>query len=108
MYKVLGIGTISIMVNFTQIIELCKGKIIILWVKIRIPVNTLKIFCSKFGIHMENSSFKLNFRQIHLVYLPKPGGISKPALFTILSVLLGTHLLLQAPFWPSTKKLKGG
>ena len=38
------------------------------------------IFGSKFGIYLENSSSKLNFRQIHLVYLPKPGPISKPAL----------------------------
>jgi len=31
---------------------------------------------------MENSSSKLNFWQIHLVYLPKRGPISKPELIT--------------------------
>ena len=37
-------------------------------------------FLKKFGLNMENSSSKLNFVQIHLDYLPKPGTFSKPGI----------------------------
>ena len=37
-----------------------------------------KIFGLESVTFMENSSSKLNLRQIRLVYLPKPGPISKP------------------------------
>ena len=66
--------------NFTQIIEFHWEKNIGLLIKITLYAKISNIFGSKFGIYLENSSSKLNFRQIHLVYLPKPGPISKPAL----------------------------
>ena len=40
----------------------------------------LRFFSQSLVFDMENSSLKLNFRQIHLVHLPKPGPISKPDL----------------------------
>ena len=39
---------------------------------------------------MENS--KLNFRQIHLVHLPKPGPISKPALYSTAISIDSPHI----------------
>jgi len=54
------------------------GKNISLQLKITLYAKISKVFGSKFGIYLKNSSSKLNFRQIHLVYLPKPGPISKP------------------------------
>ena len=56
------------------------GKNISLLIKITLYAKISNIFGSKFGIYLENSSSKLNLRQIHLVYLPKPGPISKPGL----------------------------
>ena len=58
--------------KFTQIIEFHKS--------VTFHAKISKIFGSKYGIYMENSSSKLNFRQIHLVYLPKRSPISKPGL----------------------------
>ena len=42
--------------------------------------SVLSFFAQSLVFDMENSSTKLNFRQIHLVHLPKPGPISKPGL----------------------------
>ena len=59
------------------------GKNISLLIKTTLYAKISNIFGSKFGIYLENSSSKLNFRQIHLVYLPKPGPISKPDLIRL-------------------------
>ena len=50
--------------------------------QITVYAQIAEIVSPKLGIYLENSSSKLNFRQIHLVYLPKRGPISKPVIAT--------------------------
>ena len=56
--------------------------------KLQFMPRFIKKIGSKFGIYMENSSSKRNFWQIHLVYLPKPGPISKPGISASASILV--------------------
>ena len=66
--------------NFTKIIEFFWKKNQNFVSEITIHTLFLRFFAQNLVFDMENSSLKLNFRQNHLVHLPKPGPISKPAL----------------------------
>ena len=63
--------------NFTEIIEFIWNRLYA-FNETTIYTKISKIFAQSLAFNMENSSLKLNFRQIHLVHLPKPGPISKP------------------------------
>ena len=80
--------------DFTKIIKFIRKKLYALETTIYTKIS--KIFAQSLPFNMENSSLKLNFRQIHLVHLPKPGPISKPALAFFLSLLMQQRVLHQS------------
>ena len=61
-----------------QILNSSGEKIKILLVKSQLIPRFLRFFSQSLLFVIENSSLKLNFQQIHLIHLPKPGPISKP------------------------------
>ena len=63
-----------------KVLNFSVTKIKILLVISQLIPRILRFFAHSLVFDMENSSLKLNFRQIHLVHLPKPGPISKPDL----------------------------